>query len=115
MRVTIPFLLLCLLFCTNCQRYNQARISTLFQQATDVATEIMPKLSQLEQEKNSISIQGRALTELEIQKVDQINTILDRYAWFKENHQANQNIKVQQKCLETIQWIQKQILEIERL
>ena len=107
-----PFLLLVLLG-TCCQRYTNTRAVALFQKADAIAIEIAPKLTQLEQEKNNISIQGRALTGIEIQKIDQINTLLDRYAWFNDKHQPGQSLKMQQQCLETIQWIQQQLLVME--
>ncbi|GAB5551680.1 MAG: hypothetical protein Sapg2KO_12710 [Saprospiraceae bacterium] len=107
-------MVLCLLtFCLSCQRYSNAKTSTLYQQATEIEALVAPVLKEMEQEKNSLSIQGRALTETELQKIDQIDTLLNRYDWFQKNHQATQSIKIQKECLETIQWIQKQLSEMK--
>lgn len=112
MRLTLPILLCLLTVCMSCQRYSNAKASTLYQQAAEIEKVIAPTIENLEQEKNSISIQGRALTEAELQKIDQIDALLDRFAWFKENHRSSQGIKTQKACLETIQWIQQQLPEI---
>lgn len=112
MRLTLPILLCLFTVCLSCQRYSNAKATTLYQQAAEIEKIIAPTIEDLEQEKNSISIQGRALTEAELQKIDQIDALLDRYAWFKENHQNSKGIKTQKACLETIQWIQKQLPEL---
>lgn len=112
MRPSLPILLCLLTLCLSCQRYNNAKVSTLYQQATEIEVVVAPVLKEMEQEKNNLSIQGRALTETELQKIDQIDTLLNRYDWFQKNHQASQSIKMQKECLETIQWIQKQLSEI---
>lgn len=113
MKMTLPILIMIVAFCSNCQRYTNARESTLFQQAADIAVLVAPSLEQLKQEKNSISVQGRALTEAEAQKIDLIDSLLDRYDWFKANHQSTQRLKTQRAYLEAIQGIQKQIAELQ--
>lgn len=109
MKKTLPILFGLIMLCLNCQR----QASTLFQQSAEIARQIAPTVENLEQEKNNISIQGRALSEAEIRKIDQIDALLNRYDWFKKNHQASNKFKEQKACLETIQWIQNQLAALQ--
>lgn len=108
MKKILPIFFLIML-CLNCQR----QASILYQQSAELASLVAPAVEALEQEKNNISIQGRALSQAELQKVDQIDALLNRYDWFKENHQAVNKLKDQKACLETIQWMQNQLATLK--
>lgn len=68
-----------------------------YQQATEINRAVIPALEHLEQERNSINIQGRALTEAEIQRVSAIERVLADYAAFSKKFQAVNTANISQK------------------
>ena len=62
------------------------KAATLHQDAIDVEKIVKPKLDGLVQKKNSLNIQGRALTEAEMSFVRQVETLEDNYRYWTENH-----------------------------
>lgn len=54
--------------------------------ALQIEQGLKPQLGELIQLKNSINVQGRALTESEIAFVEKVNSIENSYAYWKENH-----------------------------
>lgn len=119
MKKIAPLLLLFLCLGMTCQRQtssistNQQAAREIYEQAATIQAELIPILKQLEQEKNSISIQGRALSEAEIKKINQIEAIQTRYAWFEENYKPQQSLKDQRECLDTLNWIQRKIKTLD--
>jgi predicted S18 family serine protease len=115
MKMTAPFLLLLLCLGMNCQRQtsslspNGKTTQDIYEKTVKLQAELKPVLNQLEQEKNSISIQGRELSEAEIKRINQIDAIQLRYAWFEENCDSQQSLKDQRACLDTLNWIQRKI------
>ena len=91
LRYTLFTILLCTVFA--CQRNTDSGADQVLEeagkihlQAVEIDKTVKPLIAQLEQERNQINIQGRALSEGEIQRVQQIESILASYDWFNENH-----------------------------
>lgn len=110
----------------------------IHQEAAQIEKEIQPKVAELTNLKNSINIQGRALTEEEISKVNQIEKLEASLAYWKENHPEIPGyepghvhgagcshgtekqlellpedwVKVQQEFMDSIQVIQKRVDEL---
>ena len=87
------FFTILLLTSFACQRQSDNASDKLLEEAAqihmnavEVEKKIKSSISQIEQERNQINIQGRALTPEEIQRVAQIESILASYDWFKDNH-----------------------------
>lgn len=83
-------LLLCPLFFITCQSGQTdptlKKAAAIHQQAVDIEQEIKPTLENLRQQKNSLSIQGRTLTETEQSFVDYVTQIETLYRYWEDNH-----------------------------
>ena len=69
-------------FLLACQRHRIDRRSqawAYFRQTQEIQQSILPELALLEQERNQINIQGRALSAEELARVNLINELLARY------------------------------------
>jgi len=65
-----------------CQRHSidrRAQAWAYYRQTQEIQQSILPELALLEQERNQINIQGRALSAEELARVDLINELLARY------------------------------------
>lgn len=78
---------------TNCKDGQAAEDLKILQQAAaihldaiKVQEEIAPKLYDLVQQKNSINIQARVLTDEELTFVEKVGVIEESYDWFEKNH-----------------------------
>lgn len=119
----LPFLyILILLACNSAKKENPAlkEAAQTQEQALQIEKQVVPQLEELEQIKNSISIQGRALTPKEQTLLQQIERIQASYAAWKEmpdykyktqNHSANpENLIVTQRAFrDSIVLIQQRV------
>ncbi len=87
------FLLFCfsliLAACSSHKHVNTELLDkayNIYQEAKKIETEIEPGLSELTNRKNNINIQGRALTQEEIETVDKIEKLEASMNFWKENH-----------------------------
>lgn len=122
MRHTFFLILLSGLFFNHCQRgadYQTALITeaeSYHQQAEEIQRQLLPALQDLEQERNQINIQGRALNVAERERVELIEALLEQYATFEvmfqpvEREGISRKVVTQQKAsLEAIRAIWEKV------
>ena len=129
MRFFLFILLLSIFACTPRPQtgdVNWSNIQELNSKALTIGQKVKPILEDLEQKRNSINIQGRALTEQEIQFVEEVEKLMSRFGdWdqkrinlpdFEEKFEGNLNslFKSEQASLDTIQAIQKAVQSLSQ-
>ncbi|HKK77297.1 MAG TPA: hypothetical protein VJ953_19620 [Saprospiraceae bacterium] len=98
------FLAGCLL--VGCQRANirqealASEAKAYYQQAADLQRKVMVAMEHLEQERNQINVQGRALAAAERQRVADIEDLLTQYARFEDGFEPVATNRISQKEVE---------------
>ncbi len=84
----VGFLILLIAACKSTPKDNPAlqEAARIHAEAAQIEQALQPQLKELIQRKNSINIQGRALTEEEIAFVEKVNAIENSYTYWEENH-----------------------------
>lgn len=123
-----PFLLILLagFFLSHCQRGADYRATltaeaeSYHQQAEEIQRKLLPAIQHLEQERNQINIQGRALSEAEQERVAVIEALLEQYTEFEAQFKPvaaegiSRKVVAQERAkLEAIQAIQEEIKHLE--
>ncbi len=121
----LPFLFLGLLFLYACAPKlqagdkNFAAAKTLEEEALQIGRQVEAAMYELEQKRNQINVQGRALKPREMEFVNSVEKLRTRFENWKKNkvelpasadryRGGSQNLlKIQQANLETIKAIQK--------
>lgn len=105
-RIFLSFALLWGLLNSACHRGTptisqmKQEAESYYQQAAEINRTVQVAVAHLEQERNSINIQGRALTEAEMERVRAIEAILFDYAPFLENFSPVDSQNISQKEVE---------------
>lgn len=86
--IAIVIIFLSLTACNSAKKENPAlkEAAETHEQAIQIEKQVAPQLEELIQIKNSINIQGRALTQEEQTLVQEIENIEASYTYWEENH-----------------------------
>lgn len=84
-------LFLCIVMITACNSAKKENpvlkeAAQTHAQALEIEKLVAPQLEELTQWKNGINVQGRALTPEEVELVQAIESIVQRYEYWEENH-----------------------------
>ena len=107
--LSLLVLLLILSSCNSSASSNAQKIASVKLEIEKLEQLLSPQIEELKQQSNSIQIQGRALSQEEMDLVDDSSTLLNEYETFKQNLQNAETLNELQKNLETLQSIQDKV------
>jgi SMC interacting uncharacterized protein involved in chromosome segregation len=110
------FTILLFLLAFSCDSSLERQVNELHDTSRQIEKEVVPKLENLSQQKNSINIRGRALTPEEIEFTGKVDALEQTYAdWQKGMEKAEQmkptkeRLRLEQTLKNAIAGFQKQV------
>lgn len=110
------FLITILIFgCSSGNEKILKEATEIYKQSLEIEQEVLPKFEELEQAKNSINIQGRALTEEEIKFTRDVDLLGLSLNYWKENHlEVPKTDSLQNQNRSTVKFSAQDILLIQK-
>jgi protein involved in sex pheromone biosynthesis len=113
--IFLSSIVLFLFFLTGCESGLEQKINDLHASSREVEKEVLPKMEELVQQKNSLNVQGRALTEAEITFTGKVGELEQTLAQWQKGMEDAEKMKPGEDRLNIEKSLKEAILTFQKM